>query len=74
MNHEYTIAVIITTYKRDQYYLKRAISSVLNQTFQDWELIVVDDNSSDSKYRIDVENLLNEYSSFENIKYIKYSN
>ncbi len=37
------ISVIMTTYKRPEM-LKRAIQSVINQTFKDWELIIVDDD------------------------------
>lgn len=39
------VSVIIATYKR-QALLPRAIESVIAQTFQDWELIVVDDEPS----------------------------
>ena len=38
------ISVIITTYNRPQM-LQRAVDSVLNQTFQDFELLVIDDHS-----------------------------
>lgn len=38
------VSVIITTYKRDNAMLNRAIDSVLNQTYRNFELIVVDDN------------------------------
>jgi glycosyltransferase involved in cell wall biosynthesis len=41
------ISVIITTYNRANY-LKEAIISVLNQTYQDFEIIVVDDGSKDN--------------------------
>jgi len=41
------ISVIISTYKRPER-LKRAIESVLNQTFKDFEVIIVDDNSKDN--------------------------
>jgi glycosyltransferase involved in cell wall biosynthesis len=38
------VSVVITTYNRPEK-LKRAIQSVKDQTFKDWELIVVDDGS-----------------------------
>lgn len=41
-----TVSVVITTYNRAGY-VKKAIESVLSQTYQDWELLVVDDGSKD---------------------------
>ena len=41
------ISVILTTYNGSRF-LEEAIMSVLNQTFADYELLVVDDGSTDS--------------------------
>jgi glycosyltransferase involved in cell wall biosynthesis len=40
-------SIIIPTYNRENF-LSKAINSVLNQTFEDWELIIVDDGSTDN--------------------------
>jgi len=49
------ISIILPTFNRRQF-LERAIQSVLEQTFQDWELIVVDDGSQDESRQV-VQNL-----------------
>jgi glycosyltransferase involved in cell wall biosynthesis len=38
-----TVSVVIPTYNRPQKLL-RAVKSVINQTYNDWELIVVNDH------------------------------
>ncbi len=41
------ISIIIATYNRSKL-LPRAIGSILDQTYSDWELVIVDDGSTDS--------------------------
>jgi len=45
MNSNPLVSVIVTTYNRN-YFLKKSIDSILNQTFKDFELIVVDNFSN----------------------------
>ena len=40
------ISVLLTTYNREKY-VRVSIESVLNQTFEDFELMIVDDASTD---------------------------
>ncbi len=63
------VSVIMATYNRAAY-LNRSISSFLNQTYRDCELIVVDDGSEDNTFEI-VNKFMNGH---ENIRYIKHSN
>jgi len=41
------ISVCLITYNREKY-LKEAMDSVLSQSFSDWELIIVDNGSTDN--------------------------
>jgi glycosyltransferase involved in cell wall biosynthesis len=45
------ISVVIPTYNRSEI-LQRAINSIISQIFQDWELIIVDDCSTDNTSEI----------------------
>lgn len=65
------ISVIIPTYKRAEY-LERAIDSVLNQTYQDFEIIVVDDNDDGSEYRIKTEEKMKKYINNRKVVYLKH--
>ncbi len=42
-----TVSVVVPVYKVEEY-LKRCVDSILNQTFKDYELILVDDGSPDN--------------------------
>ncbi|MFT9495343.1 glycosyltransferase [Anaerosolibacter sp.] len=46
------ISVIMPTYCRGEVSLRRAIESVLNQTFKNFEFIIVDDGSKDGSFEI----------------------
>lgn len=51
INKEVEISIILPTFNRG-YILSEAIDSVLAQTFQEWELIVVDDGSRDDTAKV----------------------
>ncbi len=59
-----TVSVIIPTYNRADL-ISRSIGSVLNQTFKDFEVLVIDDGSTDN-----TENIINSFNN-SRIKYIK---
>ncbi len=64
-----TVSIILPTYNRARL-LKRAVDSVLNQSFDIWELIIVDDGSNDETFDV-VSAYLNKH---ENIRYLKHTN
>ena len=46
------ISVIMGVYNcRNFSLLKQSIDSIINQTFEDWELIICDDGSTDGTYQ-----------------------
>ncbi|MTJ10987.1 MULTISPECIES: glycosyltransferase family A protein [unclassified Anabaena] len=63
------VSIILCTYNRGQY-LNQCIDSVINQTFLNWELLVVDDGSDDHTFEI-----VNPYlHKSVNIRYLKHKN
>ena len=71
MNKNLKVSTIITTYRRADM-LKRAIDSVLNQTYSNIEVIVVDDNDEKSEDRKNTEEIMTSYANNPKVKYIKH--
>ena len=70
-NNTTKVSVLMTVFNTEFFYTKRAIDSVLQQDFQDFELIIIDDGSKENNR----ESLLNYVEKFENkISYIRHSN
>src|SRR5690554_1142633 len=65
------VSVIIPTYGRPSHLL-RAVHSVLNSCYKLIEVIVVDDNDPSSKFRSDTEYLMEKFSDFQNVIYLKH--
>lgn len=66
------ISIIIPSYGKP-IYLEKSIQSILSQTIQGWELIIVDDNNPDTVARKETEELVNGFVNIDNrIKYIKH--
>ena len=62
------ITVYITNFNYGKF-IKKAINSVLSQTFKDYELIIIDDGSQDKSL-----NIINEFKNKKNIKIIYQKN
>ena len=52
------VSVIIPTYKRKLDFVSKALQSVLNQTYPNIEIVVIDDSPDDYPYRDDVKNYI----------------
>ena len=64
-NKSYSIDIILPNFNKSEY-LKETIESVLNQTFQNWKLYIIDDCSTDKSFEV-----LNYYKQNEKINILK---
>ena len=71
MTNKPLVSVVIPTYKRPDK-LSRAIDSVLYQTYERVEAIIVDDNNPNSKERMRTEEIMSQYDNNPLVKYIKH--
>lgn len=56
MKNKPLVTAVITTYERNINILQRAINSVLNQTYPEIEILVIDDNKDGSPYTEQIKN------------------
>ena len=66
---KYEVSVILTVYNRE-FYLQRSINSLINQNFSNWELIAIDDGSTDNSLSV----LRSYEEDFPNIKILHQEN
>lgn len=67
MHNNPLVSIIIPNYNHAQY-LSQRIESVLNQTYKNYEVIILDDNSSDNS-----KDIIEKYRSYSQIKHIVYN-
>ncbi|MCP2043679.1 glycosyltransferase family 2 protein [Pontibacter sp. HSC-36F09] len=65
------VSIIIPTYKRSQF-ITHSIDSVLNQTYSNIEILIIDDNGIGTKSQIATKSVLEKYLSRGNFKYVEH--
>ncbi|MFC5465585.1 glycosyltransferase family 2 protein [Lederbergia graminis] len=64
------VSIIVPTYKRSDF-LIRAIDSLLNQNYNNIEIVVVDDNGNNSRYRYETEQKMEKFKNNRSVIFIK---
>lgn len=64
------VTTVITTCNRSRDIVKRALDSIIKQTYKNIEIIVINDYPIDKRLMEQIENLIVEFSNIRNIKYI----
>jgi glycosyltransferase involved in cell wall biosynthesis len=65
LNYQPKVSIIMTVYNKAPY-LKSCIQSIINQTYKNWELIIVEDQSTDDSWKI-----LQQFSKYSKIKILR---
>ena len=64
------VSIVIPTYSRNES-LKRALDSALNQTYKNIEVLVIDDNPTESEWRKSTESIMLEYREDARVRFIQ---
>lgn len=64
------VSVIISTYRRPEL-ISTCIDSVLEQTYHNIEIFVIDDNDPSSKYRVHTQEIMKNYSKNKKVHYLQ---
>lgn len=67
------VSIIVPTYKRPRM-LERAIRSILDQTYQNVEILVVDDNNEGDPFRKETEKRMKNFAADSRVFYYKHQN
>ena len=51
MKEHVNLSIIVPVYNVEKY-LGNCLESIINQTYKNWELIIIDDGSNDNSYHI----------------------
>ena len=70
MDKQPKVSVVITTFKREELYLKRCIDSIIKQTYKNLEVIIVDDNPGTNEFSRQIE--MNVLPYYKGLIYIKH--